>query len=301
MSAPLGRRRAIALGIAGVMGGAGLLVLQHERRSVDPTSVRLRAAALGERHGLRIEYGPPETFFVPPYTASDAVLQGGQAVAAELDAIPRALDGVEAALSVYPPGFVRTLCQAIFVCGGLTLDGARAGGTFGPAWLILVAALRLGEDGIFDTCRIGVHHELSSLVWRHLPELPRRWATFLPQGWVAARDNSEALAAARSGPEEREDGFLSAYGATTAENDFNVYAETAFDAPSRLLAAADRSPLVASKAACLLQTYRHLDERFTSVFERLGLSRLLGASGSDAAFGDTSQPLQIPSGQLTAP
>jgi hypothetical protein len=301
MSAPFDRRRAIAIGIAGIMGGAGLVLLRQGRRSVDPEAVRRRASALGELHGIEIGYGPPQTFFVPPYTATDATLQGGSAVAAELDAIPRALDGIEAALSVYPPGFVKTLCHAIFVCGGLTLDGARAGGTFGPAWLILVAAQRLGEDGIFDTCRIGVHHELSSLVWRHLPELPLRWALLLPKGWVAARDNAEALAAATIEPEERDDGFLSAYGATTAENDFNVYAETAFDAPARLVAAADRSPLVASKAACLLQTYRRLDERFTAVFEKFGASRLLETRDADSSFAESFRPLQIPSGQITTP
>jgi hypothetical protein len=283
------------------MGGVGLVFLRGNYGSVDADAVRLRAAALGDRHGLRIEYGPPDTFFVPPYTATDAVLQGGKAIAAELEAMPRALDGIESALALYPPGFVKTLCHAIFVCGGLTLDGARAGGSLGPTWLILVAAQRLGEDGIFDTCRIGVHHELSSLVWRHLPELAARWAMLLPNGWVSARNNADALALAVNEPEQRDDGFLSAYGATTAENDFNVYAETAFDSPSRLLAAANRSPLATRKAACLLQTYCRLDERFADVFARLGLKRLLELSVTEPSVEGSFRPSQIPAGELIRP
>jgi hypothetical protein len=97
MNTPLGRRRAIGIGLAGLMGGAGLVLLRGERGSVDTEAIQRRAAALGERHGLRIEYGPPESFFVPPYTARDAALEGGQAVAAEPAAVPRALDGIEAA------------------------------------------------------------------------------------------------------------------------------------------------------------------------------------------------------------
>lgn len=274
------------------------MLLRERRSSVDPEAIRQRAAALGKQHGLRIEYGSPETFFVPPYTPRDAALQGGQVIAAETAAMPRALDGIEAALALYPLGFVKTLCQAIFVCGGLTLDGARAGGTFGPAWLILVAAERLGEGGIFDTCRIGVHHELSSLVWRHLPDLAVRWALLMPPGWVSARDNAEALGQVQSQPEERDDGFLSAYGATTIENDFNVYAETAFDAPARLLAAADRSKLAASKAACLLDAYCRLDPRFKDVFGGLGLGRLLELSGGAPSVEGSFRPSGIPTGQI---
>lgn len=122
-------------------------------------------------HGLRVDYGDPATFFVEPYSSADAALPGGSMTPVDPKALSPALDGVEESLAVYSPGFISTLCRAIFICGSLTLGGAIAGGTLGPAWLILAASLRIGEGGILKTCRLGVHHEFSSLIWAKRPDL----------------------------------------------------------------------------------------------------------------------------------
>lgn len=145
-----------------------------------------------------------------------------------------ALDGIEEALAVYPAGFVSKLCKTIFICGSLNLGGAEAGGSYGPNWLVLVATEKVGVEGIFETAHLGVHHELSSLVWNAAADLSARWVALLPPDGSPAQTNAEALAAAREEPIQRNDGFLSAYAATTAENDFNTFAETAFAAPARL-------------------------------------------------------------------
>ena len=235
---------------AGCNHAGDTLLLGRKRRAVDPAALRQRAEAIGARHRIRIGYGAPDTFFVAPDPAASAAIVGGVARAAEPSALPRALDGIEESLEIYPAGFFSTLCKAIFVCGSLTRDGAESGGTYGPAWLILVATWEVGERGIFETARLGVHHEFSSLVWNALPGLPARWAALLPREWSPAGTNAEALAAGGRGADRpRDDGFLSSYGATTVENDFNVYAETAFADAGRLVSAAARSPVVARKTA----------------------------------------------------
>jgi hypothetical protein len=160
------------------------------------------------------------------------------------------------------------------------LDGADAGGTYGPAWIILVATHRLGERGIHDTARLGIHHELSSLIWNSVLDLPARWRALLPSGWSDAQDNAEALRSAEPGAADPDRGFLSPYGATTAENDFNVYAETVFTEPARLAALAKSHELIAQKMALLIDAYTSVDSRLAEVFHQLGVASLgLDASG----------------------
>jgi hypothetical protein len=297
------RRTALKYGISATLlaGGAGVLLWRRRAGEPgDPVALRRRADALGALHGLRIDYGDPSTFFVAPFGAADAVIAGGSATPVESSALPPALDGVEEALAVYPTGFVATLCKAIFICGSLTLDGAEAGGTFGPAWLILVATPRVEESGIYETCRLGVHHELSSLLWAKLPDVVVRWASLMPSGWAPARTNAEVLSP-HAEQEGRTDGFLTAYGATTLENDFNVYAETIFAFPTRLLTAAQRSPVVARKAALIFEAYERLDPRFRQLFVQQGLSALGSGGAPHEDLGVSVSPVGVPQGELVRP
>jgi hypothetical protein len=266
------RRRFTALAVLGVAGAGGIALLTRGRRSVDPAALRARADAIGREHGIYIGYDGPETIFVAPWTSRDAVISNGVMTRVDLDAVPMALDGIEQALAVYPPGFVFTRCKAVFICGLLTLDGARAGGTYPPAWIILVAR-RSFDFGIFETALLGIHHEMSSLVWHVRLDLPSRWSALLPAGYLEAKDNVEALKAAPSGEGDVDRGFLSSYGATTAENDFNTYAETVFTDAARVAALADKHPVIAQKVALLMDAYTSLDSRFEGVFQKLGLDR----------------------------
>jgi hypothetical protein len=272
------RRRIVVLaaGLAAGLGGAALL--WPIRRVPDAAALLARADQLGGAHGILIGYGALGSFFVPPFTAQDAVIPNGRATRVDLDALPRALDGIAESLAVYPRGFVAARCKAIFVCGSLTLDGAEAGGTYGPAWIILVATRRVGDAGIFETARLGVHHELSSLVWNARPDLPARWRAELPAGWTDAPDNAAALASGQPGAADLDRGFLSPYGATTAENDFNVYAELAFTEPQRVADLAASRPLVARKLALLIDAYTASDARLADVFARLGLARFAASA-----------------------
>jgi hypothetical protein len=261
--------------VAAGAGAGGIALLTP--RSVDPAALRARADAIGRQHGIYIGYDGPETFFVAPYTSRDAIMPNGVATRVDLDAVPAALDGIEQALAVYPSGFVSTRCKAVFICGSMTLDGADAGGTYGPTWIVLVATHRYGDGGIYETARLGIHHELSSLVWNARLDLPSRWHALLPAGYSEAKDSAEALKAAVPGEGDVKRGFLSPYGATTAENDFNTYAEKVFTEAARVAALADKQPLIAQKLALLLDAYTSLDSRFEDLFKKLSLDRFAAA------------------------
>jgi hypothetical protein len=91
--------------------------------------------------------------------------------------------------------------------------------------------------------------------------------------WSDGHDNAEALKSGQPGTADLERGFLSPYGAITAENDFNVYAEFVFTDPSRVADAADAQPLVARTLALLIDAYTRVDGRMADVFRDLGVAR----------------------------
>jgi len=267
----------------------------------NPEAIRTRADALGTQHGILVGYGPPTSFFVPPYTEVDADT-GGKIVQVELHAVPAALDGIEESLAVYPPGFIAQLCRAIFISGPLTDDGERAGGTYGRAWLVLVASSDSSQRSIFVNVRNGVHHEFSSLIWRKIPLLPSRWAETLPTNWTPARNNEEAIRMGHAGGKiDVRGGFVSRYGRSSAENDFHTYAQTAFLDPERLVSLADQHPLVAHKLALLIAASIQVDPRMREVFASLGLDKFRSTDPELLHATFHMKPAEIPAGEVVRP
>lgn len=247
---------------------AGIVALTwpwHSESTLD------RAHRIEQAHGIKIGYGAPADFWTPPFKPEDATAPGVTMQPAALENVAIALDGVEDALTKYPPGFVAHLIRAIFICGELRMGGVEAGGTAGPAWIILAAPSDLGEEGIRFASLIGVHHELSSFVLRVDPATRVRWAEFAPADWNFVADAGGALRRAEAVAPSMETGFLSAYGATNLENDFNVYAEKMFTEPDNLARLAGQYPLVRRKLDFVRETYVAIDSRFAELFHRLGL------------------------------
>lgn len=115
-------------------------------------------------------------------------------------------------------------------------------------------------------------HELSCFVLQRAGAETEA-VMFAPRDWQVAPTNEEALSRG-AGPDPAPDtGFLSAYGATTAENDFNTYAEKIFTEPKVLVHLACTHKLVREKLLFVLETYVRLDSRMERVFDRLGIDR----------------------------
>jgi len=276
----------------------GLFLLWHWNHSVDPAAVRERAKRIEEHAGIVIGLGAPDTFFVPPYTAVDARLTNLKATAVTIDAVAPALDGIEEALRVYPSGFFSEHCEAIFLCGTLTVDGAEVGGTWKKSWIVLSASKNYGSKGAYWISLYGVHHEFSSLIWTRFPEMQELWKALLPAGWVPARGSAALLSASDDLAPNPVDGFLSGYGATNPENDFNVYAETVFLNPSHVATQAEKHPVVAKKLALLMEAYIQLDKRFEGVFDRMKLLRFRSALPAPFREGILVSPIVLPKGQI---
>jgi hypothetical protein len=258
------------LGVALVLLALGVVLLVHRVQARESPSDR--AARLSRQHGLTVSFGDPSTFYTKPFTRRDAHIELTEVTAAALEGAAPALDGIEEALGRYPQGFVAGLAHGIFICGTLKIQGAEAGGTVGPAWIILAAPVSIGPASIRLTSLLGVHHELSSLVLARQAGSLERWAAFTPTEWQFQRDSASALSQASGKDPPPSTGFLSAYGATTPENDFNVYAEKMLTEPETVAKLAAQHPLVAKKAAFVVSTYAAIDPRMRETFRQLGLN-----------------------------
>ena len=272
-------RRAIWL--AGAMAAAGALLLGRDRltnsQANSPSSAEnaARARRLGEAQNIIVGFGDPSSFFVAPYLREDAHVPTVTMEPVQPAAVAPALDGVEASLRQYPPGFLGKVIKAIFVCGDMTIGGAPSGGTYGPAWVLLSAPLSIGPEAIRLTCRLGVHHEFSSFVYMR-GDNATRWQQTEPSGWDFATTAKSQIDRDKAMAPSPDTGFLSAYGATTPENDFNVYAEKMMTEMHAVMDLARAHPIVARKAAFVRACYSTIDSRMVAVFDSLGMGEVIG-------------------------
>jgi hypothetical protein len=251
---------------------AGLTVLGWQWWS-DRDRVRAHVHRIEQAHGIKIGYGAPADFWTPPFKPENATAPWISMQQAELRNVAVALDGVDVALDRYPPGFVAHLIRTIFICDELRMGGESASGTVGPALIVLAAPSRYGVDGIRFASVATVHHELSSFVLRVDAATWPQWAEFAPAGWQFVEDPGGALRRGDTPAPPLEMGFLSAYGATNLENDFNVYAETIFTEPANLALLARQHPLIRRKLDLVLAAYVAIDQRFADRFQLMGLTR----------------------------
>jgi hypothetical protein len=246
----------------------GFALLWHSR----PVPADAHASRLSAEHGITISFGPPNTFFVPPYGPADAAQgHGYEALSADPADAAYTLEGVDTALKQYPNGFVSKLIRAIFVCGALRMGGARAGGTAGQLWIILAAWPDSDAETIRATGYMGVHHELSSFVLRRDPNTLSEWQALEPAGAVFADEPGAALARVGEADPDPATGFLSAYGASNPENDFNTYAETMFAEPAKLASLATKHERVARKLHVVRAAYVAVDPAMDATFSAMGL------------------------------
>lgn len=261
-------RLLMGLGLAGLVAVSLTFGPQIFKKQEPPEQYAHR---LSKTYGIRVEFGPPSTFYTPPYTPADATAPGFEPEPATPELAGVAMAGIEAALKMYPTGFVDKLIDAVFICGKLRMDGVLAGGSAGPAWVILSAPDDLERDHIRILAEFSFHHELSSHVLRREPTTFARWGAFAPPDAVFVKSVHEAIARGERADPDPQTGFLTAYGATNPENDFNTYAEKLFTDVETLKLMAPKHPLIRRKLRFVLDAYEHLDRRLREYFVESGL------------------------------
>ncbi|MCG6202627.1 hypothetical protein [Psychromonas antarctica] len=218
-----------------------------------------QALRLSKTYQLEIKAGDPSLFYPKQFGEQGTELSRLKMEETTLEQASEALDGIEDSLAIYPPGFVSSIIDAIYICGPMWMEGAPAGGTYAIKWIIL------SNSNKQNTLR-AVHHELSSLIFMRSLFVLIAWSDLMPQDWKPASSNYEALTRDVNLPPAYSDGFLSEYSKTFIENDFNVYAEFAFSEPARLRLLAQQHPIIAKKLGLLISAYTNISPEFSDYF-----------------------------------
>ncbi len=209
---------------------------------------------LAKTHNVHIGSGDPISFFVPPFTRLNAIIPEAELFPASASSLPESLIGVEDALAAYPPGFVASQIKAIFIAGKMYFDDMSAGGTYRHSWIIVASTTDPMGEPNYESALYGVHHELSSFIYRKNMVIARFWGALMPKGWLVKNTFKESLAD-NNQPVDYINGFLNNYATTSVENDFNTYAEFVFARQDELIKLAKTYPLVAKKLRLFINAY----------------------------------------------
>jgi hypothetical protein len=161
--------------------------------------------------------------------------------------------------------------QGCFIAGKILINGTEVGGTYGQDWIFVASPRNMPAETRQLVAELDVHHETSSFIWWRNPALQTAFKAQEPVGWSFQNDAAAQVARGQGADPAIETGFLSAYGATTSENDFNTYAEIIFSDPARMKDLAKKVPLIAKKVGLVLAAYIAIDPRLNETFSRTGL------------------------------
>lgn len=186
-----------------------------------------------------------------------------------------ALAALDRAMSVYPPGFLDTILHRVVLAGRIGMWGTDVGGFFNDATIALNdagAASTAGAVFVADS----FHHELSSIVRNQVLFNVGAWTSDNPPGFAyKSLADYKAILAERPSVEGDDalhaQGFVSRYGTTSLDNDWNTYAERVFGHGRSLAVLIGRFPRMRDKVRQLLDIYARLDPRFEPYFQDTGL------------------------------
>ncbi len=207
----------------------------------------------------------PEAWRKPSVSPEGGVLPGNQ--------IERARAILSKALAKYPTDLLEAELKAVYVLSELRYRGVVTSGTNSSTGVYL----KVGPDNTryTDPYIEGTFHaEFSSILIRNHADLldKEAWQQANPPDFTYLGDGVEAVkqGKARRSYEESllEQGFLTEYGSSTLENDFNGMALRLFTGEAQVWKLADQYPRIKTKLDLALAFYLKLDPSFTEAFFR---------------------------------
>jgi len=240
----------VAVGVAGCSGG---LKSAHDPRT-----------------GIEISFQVSRDVFPPEWLEDDPEFTYRPV---RTDERERTVRLVREAMDVYPKSLLRGNLDIVYGFGELGFDGYDYAGTYSYGTLFIVNAGR--SEGFTDHwVRAAFHHELSSVLYYNNPGLldEAEWnavnGSAFEYQFGAGEEYSDYDDDLTYKEEHHQLGFLSAYGKTSIEEDFNTFAEALFSGEYRFWRIADQHPRVRKKARLAIAFYSELDPSFTEEFFR---------------------------------
>lgn len=161
--------------------------------------------------------------------------------------------------SAYPKEIRKKYLQNIYLLSKLYCGNMPLGGTCSDKSVYISVYPYFKAENILNI----LHHEFSSVLWRHNKLLMTKEDIGMISGYAAYDPDStlECLSNGNCRVEKEEllkEGFLVSYGKTNIENDFNVYSEYLFNNKEHLAELAKKYPLVNEKVKLFKKFYADL-------------------------------------------
>jgi hypothetical protein len=224
------------------------------------------------KYGIKIVYEINEDFFSPtknPHYWSGPP-QNSVAEPIRHRVLTRYPAILEDALKKYPVDVIKNYLSAIHFSEELYVNGIKAGGTFDPLRKILYLVDN-GTNSIEDA-QYATHHELSSLFLSGHSFFINPWTDNNPEDYKylfetkANRIEIYEKVSLKGTKEDYVKGFVTSYGQTEFENDFNEYSAMIFTYPKKFKEIMDQYPRVRSKFLVWLEFYQKIDPIFTEEY-----------------------------------
>ena len=216
------------------------------------------------KYNIKIRYdlseeAIPELFLIPPASATAEPM--------EKTNLNRFIKNLERELEKYPIDIIKQNLTTIHLFNRLSFFGVKYGGTSIGNSIYLTG--RTIEEG-YDNAYIAelIHHEISSIFYRDHSFPKEAWSSINPKGFAYLDSNEDILAAIEEGNKFgdkigfHEEGFISKYGQTTLEEDFNVYAQMVFVHPQKLKSLSEKYPRIRQKHELIKSFYANISKDF---------------------------------------
>lgn len=258
---------AAALGFLGLylLQGEKLIELWSDRWCLVFENVEEKIEEIELQYGIDIKYDVgdnaiPELWKNPP--------SNGAATPITRYNLCRYFPVLSRELKKYPANIIRRDLSTIYLLSSLSFYGVQYGGTSIGNSIYLTGGAR--SEGYTDAYFASLlHHEMSSIFYRtyHFPK--EAWSSINPENFFYAKTDNQVLKAIAKGDKLKNntslyrEGFLSTYGYSTLENDFNLYTEMAFTHPQQLRSLVEKYSRVRQKADLMKSFYMKISEDFS--------------------------------------
>lgn len=207
----------------------------------------------------------PEQWRREPFSPSGKAIAESQ--------VGRARSVMRRALAKYPERVITENLKAVYVLSELRYSGIAAGGTNSRTDVFVNAGMEKRPHTDAQVERI-FHAEFSSILLRNYAKMfdAAEWAKCNPEGFTYMGSGVEAIKQKKArvvgGETLFEDGFLSEYGKSDMENDFNGYAAELWCGSAEVWKAAEKYPRVKRKLELAIGLYEKIDARMNEAFFR---------------------------------
>jgi hypothetical protein len=248
----------------------GVFLHYYDKRTYTKDQIAQMFEPITSKYGIRIVYEVGDDFFSD---LVNPIIPAGPDRHSQVTPIRHRLlarypNILQKAIEKYPPNIIKKYLKAVYFAEEIDENGFKYGGSYDPFRKIVYLTNNGRQTD--DIAESFFHHEFSSLLLKSHSFFLNPWTDHNPDGFVYLTEiltNSDDI---RKASEDVKDyykkGFVTNYGLTSFENDFNEYSAMIFTYPEKFKKIMREYPRVRGKFLVWLDFYHKIDPIFTEAY-----------------------------------